>query len=297
MNKLKYVIYSVFSIVFTLFLAGCNQKAVVWHPKGLVAADEKTLFITALWLILIIVVPTIIFTLVIARRYRASNQKAKYDPSFGHSNKLEAIWWLVPIIIVSILAVITWKSTHKLNPYRPLAVKGKMITIEAVALRWRWLFIYPKQHIATINYIEFPVNQQVRFLITADAPMNSFQIPALGGQIYAMNGMQTKLHLIANYMGTFRGRSVSFSGAGFTHMVFHAKATTYKGFANWVSTVKHSHNVLTWNSYSKHVSQPTLDHGVKYFSSVTPGLFSRVIHKFMKSDSHAIDTSVQPIKL
>ena len=279
MIKLRNMICTFFSVGAILLLSGC-EKMVVLNPKGLIAADEKHLFITAVLLMLIIVVPVIILTAVIAIKYRASNTKAKYTPDWAHSNMLEAVWWFVPTVIVVILATITWVSAHKLDPYRPLDSKIKPVTIQVVALEWRWLFIYPEQKIATINFVEFPANVPVTFLITSDAPMNSFQIPQLAGQIYAMAGMQTKLHIIANEVGDYNGRSVSFSGDGFSNMKFIARATTQADFDTWVKTMQQSSDQLTMDAYNQLIPA-TEDAGVKYFSEPADNLFNDIMMKFM----------------
>src|ERR1041385_4509735 len=106
-----------------MLLSACH--AVVLNPKGPIAADEKQLLITAVLLMLIIVIPVIVLTFVIAIKYRAANIKAKYTPEWSHNKKLETIWWALPIVIISILATITWITTHQLDPYKPLAVKTK----------------------------------------------------------------------------------------------------------------------------------------------------------------------------
>ena len=245
---------------------------------------------------LIIVLLFIILTLVIARKYRASNTKAKYSPNWAHGTLLEAGWWLLPIVIIAILATMTWRATHKLDPYKPLAVKGTPITIQAVALQWRWLFIYPQQKIATINFVVFPVNTPINFQITSDAPMNSFQIPQLAGQIYAMTGMTTQLHLIANATGDYNGRSVNFSGDGFADMTFTARVVaTPAEFNQWVQTVKKSPSKLTLDAYNK-VAAPNEDESVVYYSSVANDLFNTIIMKFMMPmGSNANTNSTTPV--
>lgn len=276
--KLRHVFLTLLSLGSMLVLSGC--KMVVLDPQGMIAADEKRLLITAVLLMLIIVLPVIVLIFVISFRYRASNTKAKYTPDWAHSNLLEAIWWTIPIIIIVILATITWISAHRLDPYRPLDVKTKPVTIQVVALEWRWLFIYPDQKIATMDFVEFPVNTPVTFLITSDAPMNSFQIPQLGGQIYAMAGMQTKLHLMASSLGEYQGGSVSFSGDGFANMKFKAKVVDQAAFNAWVKSVKKSPEALTMKTYNALVP-PSQDHSVHYYASVQKGLFNDIIMKFM----------------
>jgi cytochrome o ubiquinol oxidase subunit 2 len=262
-----------------LLISGCSKMEVM-NPMGPIAAQEKELLITAVLLMLIVVIPVIILTFVIAYKYRASNTKAKYSPEFSHSNKLEAIWWTIPIIIISILASITWITTHKLDPYRPLDSQTKPITIQVVSLEWRWLFIYPDQNIATMNFVEFPANTPVNFEITSDAPMNSFQIQQLAGQIYAMAGMRTKLHLIADQPGDYYGRSVSFSGDGFSNMQFIARAATQSDFNKWVKSVQQSPNKLTMAVYNT-LAPASNDSSVITYSSVDKGLFNTIMMKYM----------------
>jgi len=288
--KLRHIIASILGMGSALLLSGC--KIAVLQPRGVIAADEKQLLIDSVCLMLVIVIPVLILTVLICRRYRASNKSAKYSPNFSHSTTLEFFWWTIPIIIIIILGVMTWKSTHSLDPYKPLNAKGRTITIQAVALRWKWLFIYPEQGIATVNTVELPVNTKIDFLITSDAPMNSFQIPQLGGQIYAMNGMQTKLHLLATSTGDYDGRSVSFSGDGFSDMKFVAHVRSAQAFDQWVKLVKAAPkgNRLTMEKYHALV-KPSENVPVQYFASVMPNLYRKIILKFMTPNRHNVDTS------
>lgn len=278
-----------------LLLSGC--RVAVLQPKGPVAAYELHLLIDAVLLMCIVVIPVIILTFFIARKYRASNTKARYTPNWSHNTALEIGWWLIPIAIIIVLATMTWRSTHKLDPYRTLAVKGKVLTIEAVSLRWRWLFIYPQQGIATINYLKFPVHQQVRFLVTSDAPMNSFMIEQLAGQIYSMNGMQTQLHLIADQKGKYLGRSVSFSGEGFANMRFNAFVTSKSDFNHWVSSVKNGgHQALSWSRY-KGIAGPTFDTTPHLYSSVDDTLFKQILQLYMGPKARQVNTNLKPVSL
>ncbi len=275
-NKLKSIILS---IGLMLLLSGCDQM-VVLNPKGIVGEQEKQLIIDAVLLMLIVVVPVIILTFVFAWKYRASNTKAKYDPTWHHSNTIEAICWGVPIAIIAVLATITWRTTHTLDPYRPLQVPEKPMTIEVVALDWKWLFIYPEENIATVNFLEFPAGTPVDFKVTADAPMNSFMIPQLGGQIYAMAGMQTHLHLIADEVGDYAGRAVSYSGHGFSGMTFTARASTREDYEAWVKKVKQSPETLSANEYYKLV-KPSYDNPPAFYSTVQNHLYDNIIMKYM----------------
>ncbi|AGP83617.1 ubiquinol oxidase subunit II [Alteromonas mediterranea MED64] len=263
-----------------LTLAGCSGG--VLDPKGQVGMDEKNLIILCTILMLIVVVPVIVLTLYFAWKYRASRDFEIYTPKWAHSTKIEAVVWSIPILIVVSLSVITWRSTHALDPYAPLEGQGEHLTVEVVSLNWKWLFIYPEQGIATVNELVFPANKPVAFKITSESTMNSFFIPQLGSQIYSMAGMETKLHLIADEPGTYKGISSNYSGAGFTGMKFNAIATpTEDDFEAWVDSVKQSQTLLTSGAY-KQLAEPSENNPVTYFSKVDDGLFHNIVMKYMK---------------
>jgi cytochrome o ubiquinol oxidase subunit 2 len=255
---------------------------VLMNPKGAIGVEQRTLIITAIALMLIVVIPVIFMAFAFAWKYRASNKDAKYSPNWSHSNKIEAVVWTIPIIIIAILGTITWKTTHELDPFKPIVTDKKPMTIEVVSLDWKWLFIYPEQGIATVNELAFPKDVPVEFKITSNSVMNSFFIPQLGGQIYAMAGMQTKLHLIGNEAGKYDGISSSFSGRGFSGMKFTAIVTPTEGdFDQWVAKVKASSNNLNATSDFNKLAEPSENNPVEYFSSVKPNLFKETIGKFM----------------
>jgi len=264
-----------------LILSGCNGG--VLDPKGQIGIDEKNLIIIATVLMLLVVIPVIVMTLYFAWKYRDTQNHEIYAPKWAHSNKIEAVVWAVPIVIVVILGVITWQSTQELDPYKPIEGKGEHLTVEVVSLNWKWLFIYPEQGIATVNELVFPANVPVEYKITSESTMNSFFIPQLGSQIYSMAGMETKLHLIANEPGTFKGFSANYSGAGFTGMKFNAIATPTKAdFNQWVEQVKTNANSLTHANYVE-LAKASENNPVAYYGKVDEGLFHTIVMKYMQA--------------
>jgi cytochrome o ubiquinol oxidase subunit 2 len=262
-----------------LLLSGCNWD--VLDPQGAIGMSEKTLLITSLLLMLLIVVPVIGLTLGFAWHFRASNTKAKYRPDFNHSLPIEIVVWVIPCLIILALGVITWTSTHTLDPYRRIAVGDrKPINVEVVSFDWKWLFIYPDLHIASVNEMAMPVGTPVSFNITSDTVMNAFFIPQLGTQIYAMAGMQTRLHLVADHPGTFRGISANFSGDGFSDMKFNAIATDQAGFDAWVQKARQSGPVLDGAAMAK-LEQASQDVPVSYYGSVKGDPYEDLVSSFM----------------
>ncbi|TKC85863.1 ubiquinol oxidase subunit II [Trinickia terrae] len=274
-----------FGIGLILCLSGCSNLEVL-DPKGSIGHAEKSLIATATYAMLIVVVPVIVLTLVFAWRYRASNTKATYAPKWSHSTAIEVVVWTIPSLIILFLAILTWKTTHELDPYRPIESDVKPIDVQVVALDWKWLFIYPEYGIASVNQVAFPAGTPVNFRITSDAVMNSFFIPQLGGQIYAMAGMQTKLHLIADHPGDYAGISANYSGPGFSDMKFRALATSPEEFKSWVQKVKASSERLDMDTYYA-VAKPSEKNPVRYFSSTDPELFHKIMAKY--NNGHYLD--------
>lgn len=266
-------------VVIALFLEG--KDIAVLAPKGMIGLKQKKLLLISTWLMLIVVVPVLIMTLVISWRYREGNPKAKYRPDWENNHLAEVIWWGFPLVIVTILSIVDWKSCHALDPYKPIASNVKPVKVQVVALQWKWLFIYPEERIAAVNFVQFPVQTPVDFEITSDAPMNSFWIPELGGQIYAMAGMKTKLHLIADEVGEFRGSSANLSGIGFSGMRFIARSSSQQEFDAWVQQVKESASVLTQEGYNQLV-EPSENNPVAFYRVDDETLYEQIIMKYME---------------
>lgn len=280
----RYLKAALLTGVAPLLLAGCQGG--ILDPKGQIGVDEKNLIVIATLLMLIVVIPVIVMTLFFAWKYREGRTQEIYAPKWSHSNKIELVVWIIPIIIVSILGTITWRSTHHLDPYKPLVHDKEHIVVEVVSLNWKWLFIYPEQGVASINELAFPTDVPVEFKITSDTTMNSFFIPQLGGQIYSMAGMETQLHLIANEAGQYDGYSANYSGEGFTGMQFKAIATADEaGFDEWINKLKQSSDTLNPATYAQ-LAEPSENNPVQYFGTVSSGMFHHILHQFMHGSMH-----------
>jgi cytochrome o ubiquinol oxidase subunit 2 len=251
----------------------------MFDPKGPIGDSERFVIVTAFALMLIVVIPAIVMTFWFSRRYRASNTEATYTPKWSSSIKIDLVVWLMPVAIVTALGFLAWTRTHRLDPYKPIDTDVKPILIEAVSLDWKWLFIYPDHHIASINQLVFPAKVPLSFRITSDTVLTSFFIPQLGSQIYAMAGRQTQLHLMADDPGTYEGHNQQFSGPGYSDMHFEAIATSQEQFEAWVQKTKQSSDNLDLARFEE-LEKPSVDCPVMYFSSVKPDLFKHIINKF-----------------
>jgi cytochrome o ubiquinol oxidase subunit 2 len=264
-------------------LAGCST--VLLHPSGVVAAQQGHLIVVSTLLMLLIVVPVIALTVTFAWRYRQSNNAATYTPDWDHSTQLELVIWAAPLLIIIALGALTWISSHTLDPYRPLrridaartvAAGVKPLTIEVVALDWKWLFIYPEQGIAVVNEAAAPVDVPINFRITASAVMNSFFVPALAGQIYAMPGMQTQLNAVINREGDYDGFSANYSGAGFSGMRFKFRGLSAADFDQWVRSAKSAGRQLDNQGYLQ-LQKPSEREPVRRYSLAAAGLYDSIL--------------------
>lgn len=283
-KKLKIIILGLSALILLTVIAGYFKHAdvQVLEPAGTIGEKQRDLIYFALGLSLIVVIPVYVMLFAFAWRYREGNKKkARYSPELSGSRALEAVWWLIPTILITILSVITWNSSHELDPYRPVASRNKPLTVQVVAMNWKWLFIYPEQRVASVNFLQFPKDTPLDLEITSDAPMNSFWLPKLGGQIYAMPGMKTQLHLVADREGTFDGASANISGDGFSRMTFKARSGSQRDFAAWVNKIRSSGSSenLGVAAYQKLASPG--ESTVKYYSPVKGGLFEAQIIKYL----------------
>ena len=288
------------AIAAILGLAGCSN-AVLLSPSGDMAVRQRDLIIIATCLMLLIIVPVIFLTLLFAWRYRENAKNAHYNPEWDHSTVLELAIWAAPLLIIIALGAVTWVSTHQLDPYRPLTriddrrpvpADVKPLTVEVVAMDWKWLFLYPEQGIATVNELAAPVDRPIAFRITATSVMNTFFVPSLAGMVYAMPGMQTQLHAVINKAGVYEGLSANYSGAGFSHMRFKFHGMSDEDFDRWVQQAKSTGTPLSKDTYLK-LAKPSESEPVQRYASVDPNLYRLILNRCVDGGTCMADTMAQ----
>ena len=266
-------------------LSGCDGSA--WYPGALdpagpVSAGERVILLDSLAIMLAIVVPTIVCTLAVAWWYRAANRHALYDPRWAYSGRLELLVWSIPALVILFLGGTAWIGSHDLDPAKPLSADRKPLELEVVALDWKWLFIYPEQHIASINRLVAPVRTPVHFRLTSASVMNVFFVPQLGSEIYAMNGMVTELNLEADRPGTFPGLAAQINGDGFSDMRFDTRAVSPQEFSRWVADAQADGPTLDEAAYRLLLKQSA--HVAPYtYRAVAPKLFEAIASRELPS--------------
>ena len=261
-------------LIIAATIGGCSEG--VLDPKGPISVAQRQLMFNSLGIMLAIVIPTILATLGVAYWFRSSNGRAHYQPDFEYSGRIEMLVWSVPTMTVLLVGGVAWVSSYDLDPPKPIASTVKPINVQVVSLDWKWLFIYPDQGIASVNHLTIPVATPVSFQVTSSGVMNSFFVPQLGSQIYAMAGMVTRLHLQADHLGNYRGLSAQYSGSGFADMRFAVDAVPNDKFAQWVDAARSVGPALDEQAYVD-LAKPSKAVSPFTYRAVAPDLFNRIV--------------------
>ena len=254
--------------------SGCDRG--VLNPAGPIAAAERTLLFDAVAIMLCIVIPVIIATIAVAIRFRASNKRAPFMPTLAYSGRIELVTWSIPVLVIFFLGGVAWTSSFLLDPARPLAPRTRPLEVQVVSLDWKWLFIYPEQHIASINRLVVPVGVPLRLRLTSASVWNVFWVPQLGSMLYCMYGMAGTLYLQADHPGTYQGGSAMISGDGFADMHFDTRAVPGGEFARWVSATKAAGPVLDEAAYRGLLRQSS-NVPPRTYRRVEAGLFDAIV--------------------
>lgn len=275
-------------IIVLLFGLGywllAGQHVAVLMPSGEIGSQQRNLIIFTVLLALVVVGPVFVMLGLFAWKFREGNTTATHHPEWGDNKWLEVIWWGIPILIIVVLAIVTYRTSHSLDPYRAIESDKTPLKIQVVALQWKWLFIYPEEKIATINDLTIPVDRPVHFTLSADAPMSAFWIPDLGSQIYSMNAMSSQLNLIANHEGTFTGYNTNINGDGYAAMKFQTHAVKDGDYDAWVKRAQVSPDMLTYDVF-RQLAEPNIADKPRYYMLHEDDLYDRIVHAKMGHDS------------
>lgn len=250
-----------------------------WLPQGPVAAQQWDLMGITVGLMLLVLIPVFVLTIWIPWRYRATNRSARYTPDWSHSRAIDILVWLFPAAIVVALASLAWLSAHRLDPYQALPAAEAPLRVQVIGMDWKWLFIYPDRKVATVNYLILPVGRPVSFELTSATVTNSFFIPRLGSQIYAMPGMTTQLNLQADQTGSLMGRNTQYSGRGFADQQFPVSVVTASEFAHWQEQTQQTAPPLDAGQLERFLT-PSADAEPQTFGYVPDGLFGQLRARF-----------------
>ena len=261
-----------------LALSGCSSlsSGFLLHPAGPVASAESHEFRVVAAILIFVWLPVFLIVPLFAWHYRIANTKAAFRPQWGFSWILEVLVWLPPTGIVALLAVLLVRYTVMLDPYKKLSSAGPTLQVEVVSLDWKWLFLYPAQHVATVNQLFLPVGQPVHFQMTSGTVMQSLLMPRLAGQIFMMAGMRTQLNFQVSKPGIYYGENTQYNGDGFNDDWFVIHAMPTDQFAKWVAQAQAGPAVLDNHAYQALSVQSVLPRPLQ-FGRFEPDLFVRIM--------------------
>jgi cytochrome o ubiquinol oxidase subunit II len=277
---MRYVLLAV-AMVGAIMLGGCTEG--VLDPKGPITFAERQILFNATGIMLAIVIPVMLATLGVAFWFRASNERASYQPNFKESGRIELLVWSIPLMTVLLVGIVAWISSYDLDPPKPLASSAKPVKVQVVSLDWKWLFIYPEEGVASVNELTIPVGTPVSIELTSSGVMNSFFVPQLAGQVYTMAGMVTRLNMQADYAGTYRGMSANFSGDGFADMHFNVDVVSSERFAQWLTSTRSAGPTLDAQAYADMV-KPSSAVAPFTYRSIASGLFGGILNTGLQAD-------------
>ncbi|MDL2362836.1 MAG: COX aromatic rich motif-containing protein [Patescibacteria group bacterium] len=274
-------------IIFVVVLLSGKNFAVL-NPKGFIASAQSNVILLSAAILFTIAIPTLVILYFVAWKYRETNTHAEYDPQENHGKMFDFGIWAIPSFFMLLMAFVMIPATHRLDPRQQISSYNKPLTIQVIAMRWKWVFLYPDQNIATVNFVQIPTDTPVEFELSADeSPMSSFWIPNLGGQLYAMTGHVNTLHLLADKPGDYAGSTAELTGAGFSGMKFVARASSQDNFDSWVNEAKNSPSALTSEEYA-HLLKPSEHNAATLYAKTDPELFSTMLAKYAGSHDHGM---------
>lgn len=278
-------------LVVAMLLRG--NDVILFNPKGLIANEQYRLLVVSTLIMLGIAIPTLFLLYFFAWRYRETGKKATYNHHSTNNKLFALVFWAIPTFVLVILVSLMLPATQNLEPQKAIETNGKSLTIQVVALRWKWLFIYPEQNIATVNYVQIPVNTPVKFELTADeTPMSSFWIPHLGGQLYAMTEHVNRLNLMADTLGDYEGSAAEINGPGFAGMRFTTRVSSNEDFNLWVKETKTYPKILDSPEYER-LASPSEDHEAAFYKRADPKIYSNILSKYTGSHKHDTESTEQ----
>lgn len=271
-----------------------DKNIALFNPKGLIAQEQLRLMLLVVGVLLAVFIPSLVMLYFTAWKYRETNLPAGHTPHTPVDTKMSRGVWLIPITVLLILATVMWSATHRLSPQKSIVADAKPLKIQVISLRWKWLFIYPEQQIATVNFVQIPVNTPVEFELTADeTPMSSFWIPNLGGQLYSMTSHVNRLNLMADTPGDYPGSTPEINGPGFAGMRFTARATSMHDFTHWVEDTQLSRDKLDTVTYES-LLKPSENNPVAFYANADTTIYGKVLMKYMGSHDHQPETYEAP---
>jgi len=207
-----------------------------------------------LMMVVIFLVAGLVTVLLLFVIYRFSEKRNPTPSKTTHNTLVEVIWTAIPVIILVIIAIPSFKLLYYTD-----RVENPDMTIKAIGQQWYWSYEYPDNGnftfdatmvddedlkdgqprlLTTDNMVVVPVDTKVRLLITASDVLHSFAVPAFGVKLDAVPGRINETWFEVTKKGVYYGQCSEICGAGHSYMPIAIKAVSKADFAQWVESAK-----------------------------------------------------------
>ncbi len=182
------------------------------------------------------------------------NAKSNPVPAkFSHNTLVEIVWTVVPVLILMVIAIFSFRLLFRYNDMPPA-----YMTVKATGYQWYWGYEYPDQKIPEIISVPLkkeeadakgvpyllaadtplvvPVNQVVRVQVTAADVIHAFALPAFGLKTDAIPGRLNETWFKAEKVGTYYGQCSELCGVDHSNMPIEIKVVSQPEFDAWVKS-------------------------------------------------------------
>ena len=206
------------------------------------------------WIITAITI--FVFLLLAYVCYKFSAKKNKVPSKTTHNSVLEVAWTLIPVLILVVIAIPSFRLLYKQNDFSNIDM-----TIKATGYTWYWGYEYPDHDditfdaimltdeelaegqprmLSTDNMLVLPVKKNIKVLITSDPAgvIHSWSVPSLGVKMDAVPGRLNETYFNINEPGMYYGMCSELCGPGHGFMPITIKAVNEEDFALWLDVAK-----------------------------------------------------------
>ncbi len=192
------------------------------------------------------------------------NAKANPTPSkTTHHVMLEIAWTIIPIIILIIIAVPSFKMLYYLD-----RVEEPDMTLKVTGYQWYWGYEYQdheginflsylipeeeideskgqKRLLSTDNVVVLPIDTNIQILVTSADVLHAFTLPAFGFKKDAVPGRTNETWVRIEKPGTYYGQCSEICGINHAYMPIEVRAVTKEEFKEWLIKAKEEYALNT----------------------------------------------------
>ena len=207
--------------------------------------------------LLLVIITLIVVFVVLLLGYVMVRFNAKRNPvpsKTSHNTLIEVTWTVVPILILVVIAVPSFKLLYFVD-----RITDAEMTIKAIGHQWYWSYEYSDYDDLTFDAViledhelgpgqprlletdvrvVLPTHTNIRVLITADDVLHSWAVPAFGVKTDAVPGRLNETWVRIQHEGVYYGQCSELCGVGHGYMPIAVEAVSREAFAAWIEKAK-----------------------------------------------------------